>query len=564
VQQKTILPPQMVLLRQLGFSLRHSLDFPQLCKTVVDILRAESGAENCSLYLVAGWHADKIVLRAAMGRQDELPAFFPDVDEPVQAGRYFRAGTGVLGRAAAEQRPLLVADAGRSRDFLPLPSSPVDIGSLLSVPLIAADRLLGVLNLSHPETDRFDSSLLTVMESVADLVALALARHQPLLASGRPELGETGERGEEDRFLVANSPDGMVIVRGGRLVYANAAFRQLVAQDEVVGRPATDFIACQEMGCQACEHPAVVGGADICFETTLRRPDRLPLPVEITGCRLAGGGEGEETICLYCRDVSSRAQLEKIKDVFFASLVHELKNPITVIHSYLQLLAGHGAGFGSQEHKLLDDMRTATRRLMKLLQDIMSYSRLNCVEQALQLKEWQLNDEIENTVKFFQPLLGEKNITIRLELQPDLEPFPFDREKINQVLVNLLDNAVKFTPRGGMITVGSRVTTEEMAAEQSYLGCDLNAAGGGSCQRFVEVWVADTGIGLPADKELVFNEFYTAGNSAGTGLGLPICRRIINCHHGKITAASNGQGSIFTFSLPMDNAAVAATGMLSR
>ncbi len=569
VRQNATLTPPMALLRQIGISLRHSLAFPQICKTVVDILRTESGAENCSLYLVESRDPRRLVLRAAMGRQDEMPVFNPDPGTAVAAGNFFELGRGILGRAAREQQAILVADVSNSQDFLVLPSSPVRIKSLLSVPLLADDRLLGGINLSHPEPGQFDLSLLAVMETVADMVSLALHRLQPPVVAGDAEpaampalssvYDEIVEQEKKYRFLVERSPDGMVVVRDGKLIYANPAFLDMVGRREVIGRPLTDFVSAREMNCCQGTGPYLAAdGVDrACFEAQLQRDGGKPLAVEVAGCRLRH--KNGESFYLYCRDASSREQLDRVKDTFFASLVHELKNPLTVIHSYLQLLAGRAAGFGPQEHKLLGDMQTATRRLMKLLNDIMSYSRLSCLDQPLQLKEWQINDEIISTVKFFTPLLQEKQIAVRLELQPDLEAFPFDREKISQVLVNLLDNAVKFTPRGGTITLTSRQVSSPLREDLPLLGYDAdNELSDREGKKFVEISVADTGAGLPADEELVFNEFYTAGNSNGTGLGLPICRRIIHCHQGKITVASSDQGTVFTFFLPVEVDTMAA------
>lgn len=504
-----------------------------------------------------------------MGRQDASPVFFHD--ELSDESGYFRLGEGILGRAALQKSPFLVEDAGQSPDFLLIASSPITVKSLLCVPIIDGDELLGGINLSHSQQGVFDEQLQRSLEVVADQAAKALRnslliielqqfnqRLEQEVAKGYRRLADSERR---YRFLVEQAADGIVTVKNGVIDYANPQFWRLAGYDDppsdivladVLDLPGRQQIMTPCQYLEAREQEEACTLPEFHFETQLKHFHNLPVKVEVTGCRVSDA-EGV-TQQFYVRDISGRLHLDKMKDTFFASLVHELKNPITVINSYLQIMTADAAGYGKKRQKIIVDLDKTSKRLMALLNDILTYSRLKCVQQDVRLKRWLINDEIYRTIEYFQPLVEKKKITVITELQAGMTPFLFDREKIGRVLVNLMDNAIKFTPAGGSLTwrtkvidVASSTFTQQFSAAGAVLPlADTRTVKG------VSVSLEDTGVGVPADNsQVVFDEFFTSTHGEGTGLGLAISRKIVQCHGGTISAERTSRGSKFIFMLPM-------------
>jgi signal transduction histidine kinase len=226
--------------------------------------------------------------------------------------------------------------------------------------------------------------------------------------------------------------------------------------------------------------------------------------------------------------------LEKLKNNFLSFTTHELKTPLTPILIQAQMLQeGDFGKLTSEQKKSIDLIVRNMRTLNQLIGDVLDIS----VIQSANLKIFPIRanmvDIIRQIVANAEPLARQKNIKISIKL-PQLHSVLVDVRRIGQVIANLLNNAIKFTPEGGLITIEAQENSEE-----------------------VLVRVIDTGIGIPKDKlNTLFQPFsqvvasYTL-KQKGTGLGLAICKGIINAHNGKIGVQSEpGKGSIFYFSLP--------------
>jgi len=563
------LQKQLLLLNRVGSSLRHTNDFPQVCKTIVRAIIAETNAENCSLYVMDS-RQQRLFLRAAMGKQDPAPVFFHDdnTDGLVQ----FRLGEGILGKAALQRRPFFIDDVAQSPEFVLFDASPVAVKSLLCVPVIDGDELLGGINLSHSESGALGQPLLASLEIIADQTAKALKnallitqlqqvnKHlEQEVVKGYRKLADSERK---YRFLVEQAAEGIVTTKDGIILYANPQFWKMAGYDEKApGTALSDILdlANRQQMMTPCQYQEFIAQDTDChkpefhFETDLKHSHEYQLKVEVTGCQVPDDHGFIHQF--YVRDISDRVHLDKMKDTFFASLVHELKTPITVINSYLQQLVGDMSKHGEKRQKVFADLDKASRRLIHLLNDILAYSRLNYAGQQLNMRRWPINDEIFNTIDYFRPLLEEKGIMVTSELQAGLQPFLFDREKIGQVLVNLMDNAIKFTGSGGKIIWSSQEVAFDDYPCTNELESVMNHEQDGpwlKMEKGINISIEDTGCGIPEiDGQKVFSEFYTSHESEGSGLGLSICRKIVQCHGGCISAERTAQGSRFSFILPL-------------
>ena len=223
------------------------------------------------------------------------------------------------------------------------------------------------------------------------------------------------------------------------------------------------------------------------------------------------------------------------KSEFLANMSHELRTPLNAIIGFSEVLSERMFGeINDKQAEYLADILESGRHLLSLINDILDLSKIEAGRMELEPTDFDLPSVIENTLILVRERAHRRGITLGHAIDADLREIRADERKVKQVLLNLLSNALKFTPEGGRIDVRAR-------RQESAL----------------EVSVADTGVGIaPEDQEAVFEEFRQVGTAAkkveGTGLGLAISRKFIELHGGRIWVKSQvGSGSTFAFSLPL-------------
>ncbi|OGP82184.1 MAG: hypothetical protein A2Y95_05465 [Deltaproteobacteria bacterium RBG_13_65_10] len=253
------------------------------------------------------------------------------------------------------------------------------------------------------------------------------------------------------------------------------------------------------------------------------------------------------------RNLDLREVNERFKEIFkqrtdFLNMVtHELRTSMTVISGYNRLLLNEDVGpLNERQRMFLEESRKSCDRLSVFITNLLGISTMDAGRMVLDLGENRVADSIENVITHLKPLIDERELTVRGRVDPDVGTFSFDKDKIEQVLINLVGNAIKFTPPGGKITIRARRVTLETPVGEGEFN--------------LEISVADTGVGIPEkDVEAVFDEYWQVGRPSGKapgenkgiGLGLAICRRIVEAHGGRIWARSRSQeGSTLTFTLP--------------
>jgi signal transduction histidine kinase len=224
--------------------------------------------------------------------------------------------------------------------------------------------------------------------------------------------------------------------------------------------------------------------------------------------------------------------LERSRRDLVANVSHELKTPIAAIRAHLENVLD---GVEAPDPTTLQVMLAQTERLSRLIDQLLELSRLESGELPLRREEVALAPLVTQVLSEIEVARSDRDVEVASDVPADLPLVEADRERVHQVLFNLLDNAVRFTPTGGSV----RVTAERHNGS-------------------VEVRVADTGVGIPPEHlPRLFERFYRADTArargdGGTGIGLAIARSVVEAHGGHISAESEpGAGSVFTFDLPV-------------
>jgi signal transduction histidine kinase len=223
------------------------------------------------------------------------------------------------------------------------------------------------------------------------------------------------------------------------------------------------------------------------------------------------------------------------KSEFLANMSHELRTPLNAIIGFSEVLSERMFGeINEKQAEYIGDILESGRHLLSLINDILDLSKIEAGRMELELTDFDLASTIESTLILVRERVQRRGIVLGRTVDERLGIIRADERKVRQVLLNLLSNALKFTPEGGRIDVR-----------------------GAALDGIAEISVTDTGVGIAAaDQEAVFEEFRQVGSAdkkvEGTGLGLAISRKFIELHGGKIWVTSRvGSGSTFTFALPL-------------
>jgi signal transduction histidine kinase len=230
-------------------------------------------------------------------------------------------------------------------------------------------------------------------------------------------------------------------------------------------------------------------------------------------------------------------ELNEVKANFIANISHELRTPLTLMKGYLDIISDGGFGLvSSQQADALQAMKRAEERLEKLIDDLILFTHSERGQFVLEYSSVKILEQIRLIIQDSNYKAQSAEVTIKTKIPATLPIVRCDQRKISWVIGELINNAVKFTPKGGTVLVDA--------------SCSDN---------MVKIGITDTGIGIPIERELeIFEPFHQLDASStrrygGTGLGLALCNRIITAHGSNIQLRSKvGKGSRFEFSLPID------------
>jgi PAS domain S-box-containing protein len=353
--------------------------------------------------------------------------------------------------------------------------------------------------------------------------------------------------------ILAASSDGIAIVGAdGDFLEANAIFGRMfgVNPEQVVGMKCMEVLGCGKVdghtscreGCmaqQVLQQEHLLSSTEINFmpEGTLSTVGLTMTSVKTKNSRLC---------LMVARDVTALRNAARMKTNFVAMITHELRAPLNAINGYLDLALTGAAGELNEELRdFLRRARAGSEHLYALLEDSLLVARADAGQWRLKREIVSLADVVTNAVEELEFTATDNAITLTVDVADAFPPIYADEIRMQQVVRNLLSNALRFTPDGGQIRVSLRIEpnrNEDISNEHPDV---------------VVLQVSDTGYGIPLDQQqLIFERFYqgsntAAGRSRGQGLGLAAVKMIVEQHGGKVLVKSApGEGSVFTCVLP--------------
>ena len=355
----------------------------------------------------------------------------------------------------------------------------------------------------------------------------------------RTQIEEISKEKDYLQTILKGMVEGVLVVDGrGRILMVNDALRRLLSlSKDVSDKMPLEIIRNAEL--EGAIRKAIQDGENIALELDLDKSGEKTIEVNVVSIlpsnkRMDEDSEGIRGAIAVFHDITRLKQLEKIRQDFVANVSHELRTPLTTIKGYAETLL-EGALKEDQAFQFVQVIKRHTDRLTKIVEDLLMLSRIETKEFLLKMEVISVRDFVDDIVDFVKDPAEKKKISLSRNEIPSSLAVQADRNYLEQILINLLDNAIKYTPEGGKVIVS--------AIEKD--------------SKDIEFSVEDNGIGIPKeDLSRIFERFYRVdkGRSkelGGTGLGLSIVKHLVQAHGGRVWVESQmGKGSVFYFTLP--------------
>jgi signal transduction histidine kinase len=526
---------------QLLDMLRAELDGPHALGALLNLLLRwaleTTGAEAGTVSLV-DHERGELVLQAYDGYGRD-PFTRDSFGEP---RRRISWDSGVAGKVARSGRSILLRDVTRDPDYHGF--NP-DVRAELALPIVHERRTLAVLVLDSPRSAAFGDSEVSFAQALCDAARLPLLRalrYQELLETST-QLGQ----------VFTSMPSGLVLLdKQGKLLRHNPAFPGIWGiDDRAIGdsfhvpwdlvplliQRLADPLGLTEFCTTGQRSPADIQATTVLLRNPHQELQLLSVPTRDSLGQLTGR-------LWVVSDVTRERESDRLKSEFVSVVSHELRTPLTSILGYTELLLARDFA-PAEQREFVQTVYNEANHLSQIVEDLLGFSRLEAG--TVRLNQWTVTLR-----QLITELTAQLNIHLSnrhrmvIDIQEKLPPAFIDRDKIKQVLFNLLTNAAKYSPRGGEITLAIAETTRADLPAEHPEG------------QFLRISVSDQGIGIPPeDLPRIWDRFYRVDNSntrriGGTGLGLSIARALVELHGGRIWAESVvGQGSTFSFTVPV-------------
>jgi two-component system, NtrC family, sensor histidine kinase KinB len=507
------------LLYDISRELAAALDLGSVLERVLFLSVHNVGAERGSV-IVLNERQEPFEAAIVLGDQLLLKST-DDLKEPLEQG--------LAGWVMRNRQPAMVPDTRQDPRWVRRPDDATEKSgskSAICVPLTAREQLCGILTIVHPFPNAFTPDHLDLLQSIADIAGIAIynARLYESLESATRRYRE----------LFDDSIDPILITDWqGRILEANRQAVRVMGYslDELTGQNVSIYhdISAERLGAEF-EH--LHADEPVAYESSLRTLYKANLPVKVYVRRVQFSGEAYLQWTL--RDISERKALAALQDDLMAMIYHDLRSPLANIISSIDMLSVMVPEEKSASLKPIFSIAVrSTERMQRLISSLLDINRLEAGRSITNQQAVNVHRLVDDAVDAVQTVVAGKHQKLTLQVPKDVPPLWVDEDMIRRVFINLLENAIKFTPIHGEITV-------KLEVQNSW----------------AQIWVQDSGPGIPtSEQEHIFDKFIRLQADRfpkGIGLGLAFCRLAVQAHGGKIWVESQeGAGSRFVFTLPV-------------
>lgn len=508
---------QLEAVRDVGIAITSRLRLTETLSTItaqaVDLLDADGGA----IYL----KHDSMLRLAAV---HSLPEQYVGIEIPL--------GQAVVGTVALERRGRRVDNYhGEWQGSQDMPWAGKAFGAVIAAPLMFGGEVVGVLLVAQGQQGRlFNRDDMHLLELLGPQAAVAITNSRLFEAERELSSDLAGAMSQLETVLTSTENPVIAIDRGLRVLFANPAAAALLGQEEIASAgqrltalaPRAFFPPNMREALRTLRRQRVFiyelsaqGRTFLCHVAAINKPRTV-------------GWVG------VLNDVTQLKELDRLKSQMIQMTSHDLKNPLQAAMSYLELLTEDGQPvFTDDMREYVNTIWTQLNRMYRIISGILNLERAESGAPALE--PCALDEILRRVVIEMGSQAHTRHLTLRLDAPEPIPPVLGDAQQLGQAFANLVDNALKFTPGGGSVTVRAQ-----------------------TAGRYVEIAVVDTGIGIaPEEQPRVFDRFYRGkrpgtGPLGGSGLGLSLVQTIVRSHHGTVALESApGQGTTVRVRLPL-------------
>jgi signal transduction histidine kinase len=540
-------------LNEIALEVNSSLDSDTIMNNSLTRLAQLIGVEHGSIMLLDR-ETDQLINRAVLGQHGNV------------GNVRFPLGKGIVGKVAQNRKPLNVADVTTDPNWEPPPEDDVSAkrsGSMIAVPLIAHHELLGVLVLSHEQTGYFRDEHLRLLTAAANQIAIGIYNAQMYQQVEqqywrRYEMQQWQEKAVSQSTAILQSlSDGVIVCdQNGAVLTVNLAAEKILDRpiDELVTWNLGDLLR-RLLGRRVGElplddllaHPWDERAQPRTLSTTFQLGPRT---ISVTLDPVISTKEELLGAVAVFRDRTREVESDRLKTEFIGTVSHELRTPMTSIKGFTQLLAmGNLGPVNETQREFLNIIQSNAERMIAIINDLLDITKIETGSVELEIRPIHVAETLSKVLLDLQTKVHERQQTLTLSLPAGLPLVRADAHRFNQILFNLVSNAVKYTQRGGLITIEAREVTAEAVPEDEREGLRPG--------RYIQIDVRDTGVGIaPDDIPRIWERFYRTENplkveAGGTGLGLSLVKPLVRLLGGRIWVESKiNVGSTFSFVLP--------------
>ncbi|NUM44345.1 MAG: GAF domain-containing protein [Anaerolineales bacterium] len=440
-------------------------------------------------------------------------------------GWRLKIGEGVAGQVARTGKTIIIPDTSQDARFYARvdKSTGFQTRALACAPIRSRGKIIGVLEALNPLNRQFPHDTRLLLEGIGSLAGAVIEQRELM-----DNLKNARRRFQE---LFEDSIDPIVITDWtGKIIEANrpAVFVNRTPKAELLKMNIQQLHEIDQKKVGGPEFENLRDDIMVYYEATLRPAPDVEIPIEVNVRQIFFDNHGFLQWIL--RDITERKHLDTLRDDLISMIYHDLRSPLANVLYSMDILSSLLSGENGMYGTLIDVAVRSAERIQRLTSSLLDLKRLEAGQPVLNRDTTHLTEIINDAVDAVKPVAESKKQEVYTELPAELPTMNIDGDMIRRVIINLLENAIKYTPINGRIGVGA------------------NAFEGG-----VLFWVKDNGPGIsPEKRDSIFDKFtrlHTSGR--GIGLGLAFCRLAVEGHQGRIWVESEqGLGSVFLFTLP--------------